>query len=191
MSATEKFAAARQFLLSHRTDYEKAYREFRWPELTDFNWARDWFDVYAQGNSKTALWLRREGGDEAKLSYQELAERSDRVAHFLQRQGVEPGDRIVLCLPNVATIWELMLAAIKIGAVVVPTTTLATESEIRDRLARSGARIVVTDETAMDRIPSDVEVKRILVGGRSAGWIRYDNRLGRKSKLSDHSNSGQ
>ena len=177
MSATEKFAAARQFLLDHRTDYEKAYREFRWPDLTDFNWARDWFDVYAQGNTKTALRLWREGKDEVKFSYQELAERSDRVAHYLQRQGVEPGDRIVLCLPNVAAIWELMLAAIKIGAVIVPTTTLATESEIRDRLARSGARIVVTDETAMDRIPSDAEVKRILVGGKTAGWMPYDDAL--------------
>ena len=177
MSATEKFAAARQFLLDHRTDYEKAYREFRWPDLTDFNWARDWFDVYAQGNTKTALRLWREGKDEVKFSYQELAERSDRVAHYLQRQGVEPGDRIVLCLPNVAAIWELMLAAIKVGAVIVPTTTLATESEIRDRLARSGARIVVTDETAMDRIPSDAEVKRILVGGKTAGWMPYDAAL--------------
>ncbi len=173
MSATGKFIAARQFLLDHRTDYEKAYREFRWPDLSDFNWARDWFDVYAQGNTKTALWLRRESRDEVKFSYQELAERSDRVAHFLQRQGVGPGDRIVLCLPNVAAIWELMLAAIKIGAVVVPTTTLATESEIRDRLARSGARIVVTDESAMDRIPSDADIKRILVGGQTAGWMPY------------------
>jgi len=173
MSATAKFIAARQFLLNHRTDYEKAYREFRWPDLTDFNWARDWFDFYAEGNSKTALWLWREGRDEVKLSYRELAERSDRVAHFLQRQEVEPGDRIVLCLPNVAAIWELMLAAIKVGAVIVPTTTLATESEIRDRLARSGARIVVTDETAIDRIPSDAGVKRILVGGETAGWITY------------------
>ena len=177
MSATDKFNAARQFLLDNRTDYEKAYREFRWPDLAEFNWARDWFDVYAQGNRKTALWLHREGQDEVKFSYQELAERSDRVAHFLQRQRVEPGDRIVLCLPNVAAIWELMLAAIKIGAVVVPTTTLALESDIRDRLERSGARIVVADESAMDRIPSDAEVKRILVGGQSTGWISYETAM--------------
>ena len=177
MSATERFIAARQFLLDNRTDYEKAYREFRWPDLSDFNWARDWFDVYAQGNSKTALWLRREAKDEVKFSYQELADRSDRVAHFLQRQGVEPGDRMVLCLPNVTAIWELMLAAMKIGAVVVPTTTLATESDIRDRLARSGARMVVTEESAMERIPSDAEVKRILVGGQATGWIPYETAL--------------
>ncbi len=177
MSATEKFIAARQFLLDNRTNYEKAYREFRWPDLSEFNWARDWFDVYAQRNSKTALWLRREGKDEVKFSYQELAERSDRVAHFLQRRGVEPGDRMVLCLSNVTAIWELMLAAMKIGAVVVPTTTLATESDIRDRLARSGACMVVTEESAMERIPADAEIKRILVGGQATGWIPYETAL--------------
>ena len=177
MSATEKFIAARKVLLDNRNDYEKAYREFRWPDLTDFNWARDWFDVYARGNSKTALWLRREGKDEVRLSYQEMAERSDRVAHFLQRQGIAPGDRIVLCLPNVTAIWELMLAAMKVGAVIVPTTTLATESDIRDRLSRSGARIVVTDETAMDRIPPDAMVKRILVGTQESGWTSYEDAL--------------
>lgn len=174
MTATKKFIAARQFLLSNRDDYEKAYKEFHWPDLSDFNWARDWFDVYAQGNQKTALWLRSEGEGDLKFSYRDLAERSDRVAHFLQRLGVEPGDRIVLCLPNVSAIWELMLAAIKVGAIVVPTTTLATESEIRDRMERSGARLVVTDESAMPRIPPEARSKRILVGGQSDGWIPYD-----------------
>jgi len=177
MTATEKFTRARQFLLSHRDDYEKAYSEFRWPDLADFNWARDWFDVYAEHNHKTALWLRSEGKGELKISYRELADRSDRVGHFLQGQGVEPGDRIVLCLPNVCAIWELMLAAVKIGAVVVPTTTLATESEIRDRLDRSGARLVVTDESALTRIPPEAELKRILVGGHDDGWTPYDAAL--------------
>ncbi|HKD86600.1 MAG TPA: AMP-binding protein [Terriglobales bacterium] len=177
MSATEQFIAARQLLLNNRNDYEKAYREFHWPDLVEFNWARDWFDVYAQQNRKTALWLRREGKDEVKLSFQALAERSDRVARFLQRHGVQPGDRVVLCLPNVTAIWELMLAAMKIGAVLVPTTTLATESDIRDRLVRSGAQIVVTDENTMGRIPADDTVKRILVGAEASGWTPYETAL--------------
>ena len=43
MSATE-FLAARDFLLEARTDYERAYRDFRWPVLDRFNWALDYFD---------------------------------------------------------------------------------------------------------------------------------------------------
>src|SRR3954454_16330528 len=90
------FMAARQFLLDHRTDYEKVKREFRWPQLTDFNWARDWFDVYADGNEKTALWIRDDAYSETKLSYEELSERSDRVAAFLQRHGVKQQDRLLI-----------------------------------------------------------------------------------------------
>ncbi|MFZ0705667.1 MAG: AMP-binding protein [Candidatus Korobacteraceae bacterium] len=174
MNPTDKFLAARKILLDNRDDYETAYREFRWPDFTEFNWARDWFDVYAQGNRKAALWLRSEAKGESKFSFEEMAERSDRVAHFLQRQGVEPGDRIVLCLPNVSAIWELILAAIKIGAVIVPTTTLATEAEIEDRLERSQPRMIVTDESAMERIPADAQLKKILVGDPIEGWIPYE-----------------
>jgi acetyl-CoA synthetase len=41
---------ARNFLVAHRTDYATAYRDFRWPSLTNFNWALDLFDaVLANG----------------------------------------------------------------------------------------------------------------------------------------------
>ncbi|QLH48352.1 MAG: hypothetical protein HWD57_19590 [Candidatus Accumulibacter cognatus] len=39
------FVQARDFLLAHRTDYETAYRDFQWPQLAEFNWALDYFDV--------------------------------------------------------------------------------------------------------------------------------------------------
>src|SRR5437016_5670499 len=46
---SEKFEAARDFLLDHAQDHEKAYRDFRWPEFDTFNWAFDWFDHIASG----------------------------------------------------------------------------------------------------------------------------------------------
>jgi len=41
----EAFKAARDFLFAHRTDYKTAHTEFRWPQLTHFNYALDWFDA--------------------------------------------------------------------------------------------------------------------------------------------------
>jgi len=50
-----------------------------------FNWALDWFDVYARDNARTALWVVNEDGSEAKLSFADLAERFSfgevRVSH--------------------------------------------------------------------------------------------------------------
>ena len=45
MTAAQGFFDARDLLLRHRTDYQRAYSEFRWPELAEFNWALDYFDV--------------------------------------------------------------------------------------------------------------------------------------------------
>ncbi len=82
------FLTARDFLLQHRSDYEFVYRNFRWPQLTQFNWALDYFDNYARGNQKTALWIVDESGLELKLSYDQMSRRSNQVANFLRQQGV-------------------------------------------------------------------------------------------------------
>src|SRR5215831_10962701 len=99
MSA-EAFLKAREFLWEHRTDYDTAYRDFRWPVLDRFNWALDYFDRMAYGNDRPALWIVNEGGPgeqaEAKISFHEMAERSGRVANYLRGLGVKRGDRVLL-----------------------------------------------------------------------------------------------
>ncbi len=177
MTATQRFLDARNFLVKHREDYDTAYRDFRWPELTQFNWALDYFDVIARDNGKLALWVIDEAGNETKATYAELSRRSNQVANWLRQQGVVRGDRILLMLPNHVALWEIMLAAMKMGAVVIPATMLLAGEELRDRLVLGKAKFTVTLATAVDKFDSlgDLAVKRIAVGGGSAGWLNYDD----------------
>ena len=158
MSAVRDFLAARDFLLQHRSDYATAYRDFRWPRLEHFNWALDYFDAMAEGNHHPALWIVEEDGREARLSFAELSARSSRVANWLREQGVRRGDRILLMLGNEVPLWETMLAAFKLGAVVIPATTLLTPDDLLDRLERGQVRHVVVGaaHTAkFDPLPGD------------------------------------
>ncbi|MFU7556788.1 AMP-dependent synthetase, partial [Pseudomonas paraeruginosa] len=84
---SQPFVAARDFLLAHRTDYAAAVRDFRWPQLHQFNWALDYFDAMAEGNQAPALWIVEEDGSEQRYSFAELAERSNRVANHLRALG--------------------------------------------------------------------------------------------------------
>jgi AMP-binding enzyme len=145
MTPTESFLHARDVLLRNRDDLERARAEFKWPVLEEFNWAWDWFEVFAGGNEKTALVLVSDTHKVEKSSFASLAERSTRLGRWLRDQGVERGDRILVMLGNVVPLWETMLASMKIGAVVIPATTQLTESDVDDRIVRGNVRHIVAD----------------------------------------------
>ncbi len=171
MTPTQRFVAARDFLQQHRLDYDTAYRDYRAPELDEFNWALDYFDVQAQDNDMAALWVVADDGSEQKVSYAAMAARSDQVANHLRALGVQRGDRVMLMLPNRVELWETMLAGIKLGAVLVPTTMLVSTADLVDRMERGKVRhvIVQSSETAKF-VGVGGAYTRIAVGAPVAGW---------------------
>src|SRR3954468_16878489 len=154
---------ARDLLLERRDDYEGARAAFECPPPAEFNWALEWFDAFARGNDAPGLWIVGADGSEDKLSFDDLPRRSNQVANWLRAQGVERGDRIVLMLANQVELWECMLAAIKLGAVVIPATTLLAESDIRDRVERGAARHLIARSADADNVP-DGAFTKIAVG---------------------------
>ncbi|MCX5394048.1 AMP-binding protein [Streptomyces sp. NBC_00094] len=175
-SATEEFRAARDFLLHHREAYETAYEGFTWPRPDRFNWALEWFDVIAAGNDRTALHIVEEDGSETKVSFAEMSARSNRVANWLRSTGVRAGDRIIVMLGNQVELWETMLAAMKLRAVVIPATPLLGPADLRDRVERGRARHVLVraeDTAKFDDVPGDYT--RIAIGGDGVNWLGYEH----------------
>jgi len=175
MASTDAFLAARDLLFDARTDYERACREFAWPDMPEFNWALDYFDVQAaSAPERLALWLVEEDGAEQRISYAQMSERSNRAASFLRALGVRRGERILVMLPNVAPLWEVTLAAIKLGAVLCPTTTLLSTADLADRLERGRIRCVVTDAEGTAKFEGLAQqCIRVVTGGGREGWTPY------------------
>ena len=174
-SATEAYRAARDQILALRGDHARALAEFDWPRFDGpFNWAVDWFDSFARDNGATALHIVEEDGREASYTFGEMVRRSDQVAAWLRAQGVGTGDRVVLMLGNQVELWESMLAVMKLGAVIMPTTTALGPADLIDRIERGGARHVVVnaaDAAKFDAVPGDYT--RIAVGTAPEGWLAF------------------
>ncbi|HEY2100397.1 MAG TPA: AMP-binding protein [Pseudonocardia sp.] len=172
-----EFRAARQFLLDNRENYDAAYAGFRWPVLDEFNWALEWFDhlgAAPDSADRPALWIVQQDGSERKWTYAEMSARSSQVANWLRSRGVVRGDRIVLMLGNQVELWEMILAAMKLGAVVIPATTLLAESDLRDRIDRGQAKHVVVASAETDKWSAvSGEYTRIAVGEQVEGWVSY------------------
>jgi acetyl-CoA synthetase len=175
MMPAEAFKAARDLLLRHRTDYATACADFRWPALEKFNWALDWFDAeLAHGENGARTALKIVGYGAASLTFAELSERSNRVANGLRALGVERGDRILVMLGNISPLWEVMLAAMKLGAVTIPASTLLTTNDLKDRFERGRVRHVVADMVNAGKFEGlDPTVTRIAIGEAPTVWRRY------------------
>jgi len=175
-TAHQRFKAARDFLLQYREDYATAFAQFNWPVLQEFNWALDWFDAIAQGERRDqiALWVMHESGGEEKLTFAELSHRSSQIANYLRSLGVRRGDRIMLMLGNVPQLWEAILAAMKLGAVVIPTTTLLTADDITDRSVRGNVRHIIATSDLASKFEHIKALSRVTVGIPIPGWNDFN-----------------
>jgi acetyl-CoA synthetase len=179
-ASTDAFRAARDLLLRYRDDYDTARASFAWPGLGEFNWALDWFDVIAAEHpDRTALRVAGDDGSDESVSYAAMAARSGQVANWLRGLGVRRGDRVLLMLGNIVPLWEVMLAAMKLGAVVIPASTLLQPADLVDRIDRGEVRHVVAEAVQVPKfagIPGDWT--RVVIGGAADGWHEYAGAAG-------------
>ncbi|GAA1516215.1 AMP-binding protein [Nocardioides humi] len=168
-------STARDLLRDLRADHAEAVARFRWPDVGPrFNFVHDWFDGYARGSDRPGLVIVEEDGARASYSFGELVTRSEQVAAHLAAQGIGRGDSVVVMLGNQVELWESMLALIRLGAVIMPTTTAVGPAELVDRLGRGAARAVIcnsADTAKFAEVPGSYA--RIAVGEAPAGWLPY------------------
>jgi len=174
-AATAAVREARDFLMAHGGDYEGAVAGFRWPELEEFNFATEWFDVVAgEHPDRNAVTIVSPELVASSWTYAELSQRSDQVARWLRSLGLGAGDRIIVMLNNTIELWELLLALLKIRAVAIPTSTLLSAADLAFRVDRGHAKAVVAPtalRARVDELPKSI--LRIGVGEQVPGWVTF------------------
>lgn len=147
-TVTEQFQAARDLLVSYQTDYEAARSNFEWPRFEHFNFALDWFDHLAtveDSKDREALVICETDGSSTRRTFAEMSARSAQLANWLEAQGVQRGDRVMLMLNNQVELWECMLACIKAGFVLNPATAMLGAADLQDRTDRANISWVVAN----------------------------------------------
>jgi acetyl-CoA synthetase len=82
-------------------------------------------------------------------------------------------------LPNQVELWEVMLAAIKLGAVTIPSTMLLAHNDLADRLDRGNVKHLVVAASETEKFGDlALDLTRINVGKERAGWKRFEGAYG-------------
>ncbi|MBL8311768.1 MAG: AMP-binding protein [Burkholderiales bacterium] len=131
--------------------YDEHYRQWRWQVPDDFNIAdacvQRWAASDAHRQTVAIVW-EDENGAQDRITYGSLGERVNRLAAALQDNGISPGDRIAICLPQRIETAVALLATFRIGAVAVPLTVLFGPDALEYRLNHAECKWVFCDSAS-------------------------------------------
>src|SRR3979411_2376158 len=139
-------------MLTEVATYDELYRNFRWDIPSRFNIASACCDRHADGTNRLALIYVNEDGAAQRTSFDEMRALSSAFANVLKADGLVRGDRVAVFLSQSLELPIVHLAAFRSGLVSVPLFTLFGEDALEFRLANSGARAIVTDESGWEKL---------------------------------------
>ncbi len=145
-------------------DYEAEYKRFSWQDWhQEFSWHANGKVNYAyeitnvqavKGNGdRPAIISQRADGVAQQITFQELAEKTDRLASFFYQNGLRPGDRFALYAPRSIEYVAVLHATIKCGAIAVPLFEAFGADAIEDRLGDCSATWIYTTEKLRPNVP--------------------------------------
>ncbi|MBD8524856.1 non-ribosomal peptide synthetase/type I polyketide synthase [Pseudomarimonas arenosa] len=95
-------------------------------------------------------------GDQ-RLSYAQLQQRANQIARCLVKRGVQPGQRVGLCLPRSANLLAAVLGVLQTGAAYVPLDPMFPIGRLRDMLEDAELSLLLGDQAAAERLqPGDL-----------------------------------
>lgn len=103
-----------------------------------------------------------------KLTYQQMNHYTNQLVKGLVRLGVKQGERVAIILPNIPQYVMAHFAALKLGAILVPTNPLYVERELKYQLNDSEVKIAIVLDLVLPRllkIKDQTSLKDIIVTG--------------------------
>ena len=148
------------------TDYDKVYNNFDWKEVEkEFSWydsgkvnmAHECIDRHVDNGKgdKIALHYKDDKRQES-YTFNEMKSNVNKAANVLKdKANVEKGDRVFIFMPRTPELYFALFGILKLGAIVGPLFEAFMEKAVADRLDNSDAKVIVTTNALLPRIPQD------------------------------------
>ncbi|MEK3852826.1 acetate--CoA ligase [Cytobacillus sp. FSL H8-0458] len=171
-------------------NWADAEKEFSWKETGRMNMGYEAIDRHAESfrKNKVALYYR-DGQRNEKYTFKEMKELSNKAGNALKAYGdVEKGDRVFIFMPRSPELYFAVLGAVKLGAIVGPLFEAFMEGAVRDRLADSEAKVLITTPELLERVPVDQlpALKHVFLVGENieetGSYVDFNKRMAESSR---------
>ena len=150
-------------VLPNLRDYGETRRHWSWDTVRNeldgvpgggLNKAYECLDRHAKGDrrDKPAMLWEGKNGERETYTFAEFAREANKAANGLSSLGVEKGDRVFMFLERIPECYFTAFGTLKLGAVIGPLFSAFGPDAVKDRLADSGAKVLVTAPELWSRV---------------------------------------
>ncbi|WP_042225013.1 acyl-CoA synthetase MbcS [Oceanobacillus manasiensis] len=132
---------------------------------------------FAEETDRTALIWENENGDRKEVTYNKLVENANRIGNAFLNQGLKKGDKLLVMIPRVVDAYEVYLAALKTGIIIIPCSEMLKVNDLQYRVTHAEVSGIVSYHPFVGQyegIEQLSSLKRFVVGEPAEGWMYLD-----------------
>jgi len=129
---------------------------------------------------RIALKWENESGEKKEITYKKLIENVNKAGNVFLQAGLKKGDHVLIIIPRLIEAYEVYIAALKIGLVVIPSSEMLRTKDLRYRVIHGDVKGIISYHEYTPQLDDVKEAKDLIkysIGSEVAGWNHLDNEM--------------
>lgn len=138
------------------------------------------FERYAKQDGKLALQWENQDGEKKSITYKDLINNANKIGNVFKESGLTKGDVVLVVIPRLIEAYQVYIAALKLGLVVIPSSEMLRAKDFQYRITHGDVKAIISYYPFVNQFSGMAEAEDLLrfsVGQQEAGWICLDNEL--------------
>ncbi|WP_163529190.1 acyl-CoA synthetase MbcS [Halobacillus ihumii] len=141
-------------------------------------------EKYAKDSDRKALLWLNETGDREEITYDGLIKNANKIGNAFLEAGLKKGDKVLVMIPRLISAYQVYVAALKVGIVVIPSSEMLRSKDLTYRISHGEVTAVVSHHAFTDQFNEVKEMKHVKAftsGGSKEGWLSLDDLMEEQS----------
>ncbi|WP_432723187.1 AMP-binding protein [Staphylococcus equorum] len=135
-------------------------------------------EKFTVDQSKKAVIFENETGQNREITYTNLIKNANKVGNMFLKYGFKKGDKVLIMMPRCIETYEVYLAALKLGIVIIPSSEMLRTKDLQYRITHGEVKGIVVISDALDEFKAVKEydaLTKFIVGGQEDGWMSVED----------------
>lgn len=135
---------------------------------------------YAEDSGRLAIRWENEQGEKKEVTYSELLKNANKISNVFAKYGLEKEDVVLVIVPRLIEAYQVYIAALKAGHVVIPSSEMLRSKDLQYRITHGDVKGIVSYYPYVDQLSQIKEAEalpKFVIGGQSENWIDLNSEM--------------